>query len=253
MGRLADKHGSTVEQKAWEVKQQDSFNLLGWEADKLDSLPPSPRKVSKAVEVLDAGSVPISIRLEGPFFTAVNPSHYRTVVCIVGGAGINGAIAIASAYQQLDNIDAQERLNPPSPAKSLTGIRKLFVEPDDCDTGLCSMPNLANRIWKRCVIVWVVNEEDFIEPPGLYANKAEGVKSKLEFRVIFTTNMPKELNVVAVLDGVLKEDGVEQGKTKMGSLWCYIAGAKLLVKQAERACQLRQERGVEWLAAEIGV
>lgn len=258
MGQLADKYGKSVEQNAWGLKQQDSFNLSERESERLDSLAVPPnvrnvRKVSKAEEVLDSASVPISIRLEGPFFTAVNPTHYRTVVCIVGGAGINGAIAIASAYQQLDNIEAQERMNRPQRSKSPTGLQKLFAEPDDCDTGLCSLPNLQNRIWRRCVIIWVVNEEDYIEPPGLYDSRDPGVKSDLEFRVIFTANIYKELNVLAVLDRVLKEDGVEQGKTKMGSLWCYIAGTKMLVKQAERACQVRNERGVEWLAAEIGV
>ena len=107
----------------WRVRQQDSFALFDLEppfdpretealsapwsregsAD-VEALAPT-RKKNKAELLMDSASVPISLRLEGPFFTPTNPSHYHTVVCLVEGAGISGALAIASAFQQLERFE----------------------------------------------------------------------------------------------------------------------------------------------------
>ncbi|KAJ5126061.1 hypothetical protein N7476_009617 [Penicillium atrosanguineum] len=43
-------------------------------------------------------SVDVSLRLEGPYFTVADPSRYKTVICMVAGTGVSGAIAIARAF-----------------------------------------------------------------------------------------------------------------------------------------------------------
>ena len=68
-----------------------------------------------------------SLRLEGPYFTPANPEKYSTVICIVAGTGISGAIAIAAAFS--------------------------------------AQPRTADSRWKRCVVAWSVREPDYIKLP----------------------------------------------------------------------------------------
>lgn len=80
--------------------------------------------------------IDVSIRLEGPYFSPADPSRYDTVVCLVAGTGISGAIAIAAAFNYATVNDTLE-----TPA----------------------------RKWRRCTIIWSVKESDdidlaFIEP-----------------------------------------------------------------------------------------
>ncbi|KAL6720368.1 hypothetical protein ACLMJK_002289 [Lecanora helva] len=70
-----------------------------------------------------------SLRLEGPYFTPAEPSRYSTVICLVAGTGISGAIAIAAAFR--------------------------------------SSRGEQNPRWKRCVIFWSVRETEYIRLPFL--------------------------------------------------------------------------------------
>lgn len=89
----------------------------------------------------------VSLRLEGPYFTPADPSRYHTVVCLVAGTGISGAVAIAHAYKETQR---RRDRHPP------------------CDPGekTCSI-SMANSIWKRCVISWSVREDESIDMPFL--------------------------------------------------------------------------------------
>lgn len=79
--------------------------------------------------------VDLSVRLEGPYFTAANPMAYETVVCFVAGTGITGAIAIAIAFR---------------------AYTKRWRRAGDSRTA---------QKWVRCVVVWSVRSDDFVEIP----------------------------------------------------------------------------------------
>ncbi|KAL8792200.1 MAG: hypothetical protein Q9195_005222 [Heterodermia aff. obscurata] len=78
-------------------------------------------------------AITTSLRLEGPYFTPADPATYSTVICLVAGTGISGAIAIAAAYSA--------QFTSPSP------------------------PSLAKPKWKKCLIIWSVREADYVELP----------------------------------------------------------------------------------------
>jgi hypothetical protein len=88
--------------------------------------------------------VDVSLRLEGPYFTAVNPSRYKTVICYVAGTGISGAIAIARAFL------AQKR-------QQRTALE------DGCGWGPNDRPTTS--ICERCVVIWSVRAENYIDLP----------------------------------------------------------------------------------------
>ena len=92
----------------------------------------------------------IPLRLEGPYFTHADLSRYRTVICLVAGTGISGAIAIAGAFAETE----RQRTTTMDSCGSLEGA------------GAC-MASTANGIWERCVVVWSVREEDYIDMPFL--------------------------------------------------------------------------------------
>lgn len=95
-------------------------------------------------------SVPVSLHLEGPYFTPADPARYANVVCIVAGTGVSGALAIAGAFQEL------ERKN---------GVLTDTNPQDSRTNSIITIPR--ERVWKRCVVIWSVREADFIDLPGL--------------------------------------------------------------------------------------
>ncbi|KFZ00653.1 hypothetical protein V501_10563 [Pseudogymnoascus sp. VKM F-4519 (FW-2642)] len=99
----------------------------------------------------------IGVRAEGPYFTPADPARYHTVVCIVAGTGISGALAIISAFAAQKTRDAENA-----------------AETDMCVPGTCSavqepvpVPVGGRRMWERCVVVWSVREADYIALPAL--------------------------------------------------------------------------------------
>lgn len=75
-----------------------------------------------------------TLRLEGPYFTPANPASYETVICLVAGTGISGAIAIAAAFN---------------------ANQTKYKETTTSD----------EHAWKRCVVLWSVRELDFMDLP----------------------------------------------------------------------------------------
>ena len=49
----------------------------------------------------------IGVRAEGQYFTPADPARYHTVVCIVAGTGISGALAIIGAFAAQKIMDAE--------------------------------------------------------------------------------------------------------------------------------------------------
>ncbi|KAJ5117043.1 hypothetical protein N7456_001391 [Penicillium angulare] len=90
-------------------------------------------------------SVDVPLRLEGPYFTVADPSRYKTVICIVAGTGVSGAIAIARAFLE---------------------HRRQRMAALEIGSKWEANGNLANKSkWERCVIIWSVRTEAYINLP----------------------------------------------------------------------------------------
>lgn len=85
--------------------------------------------------------VSTSVRLEGPYFTYANPEAYKTVICLVAGTGLSGAIAIAAAFKA-----QQSRIRSACSASATTVGR-------------------AGGCWERCIVHWTVRESNFVKVP----------------------------------------------------------------------------------------
>lgn len=178
------------------------------------------------------GSVALKLRLEGPYFTAAKPMSYKTVLCLVAGTGVTGAIAIAEAFQ------AHRRT-----AKGLIQCPRCMEDPR------------SPTRWQRCVMLWVVREDDFVEIPAINGKQPKAHQST------------PHLDVYADLLIALQCDGLDirihktgQGKSRpdlQGILleycgskgddsWCYVCGPPGFVASAERACM--KVKGLTWCA-----
>ncbi len=114
--------------------------------------------------------VPVSLRLEGPYFTPADPRCYRTVVCLVAGTGISGALAISGAFKELERQsttrkDVDARL--PDLRYSVERQRGIPTSSSKFPTKSVS----ADRIWKRCIVLWSVREDTHIDLPMLESNQ----------------------------------------------------------------------------------
>jgi hypothetical protein len=90
------------------------------------------------------------LRLEGPYFTPCNPENYETVVCLVAGTGLSGAIAIAAAFKaEKARFRPKANANAAAPATSEASTKS------------------AERYgrWDRCIVIWTVREKDYVEMP----------------------------------------------------------------------------------------
>lgn len=107
-----------------------------------------------------------TLRLEGPYFTPANPASYNTIICLVAGTGVTGAIAIAAAFRQQPLIEALE------PETTMFGHEKIHGAPLERNFTISSFlaPSGAGGIWKRCVVVWSVREVDYIDLPFWQGN-----------------------------------------------------------------------------------
>ena len=105
--------------------------------------------------------IDVALRLEGPYFSPADPSRYNTVVCLVAGTGVSGAIAIAAAFNYAARNDTA---------------------------------NIPARKWRRCTLLWSVKELDEIELPFIEP-KAEG----LELRKYLTGPNRTRVNLTQVL------------------------------------------------------
>lgn len=108
-----------------------------------------------------------TLRLEGPYFTPANPASYDTVICLVAGTGISGAIAIAAAFRQRLMIEVLE------PRTTIFGHEKVHDARLERNFSIPSFlpPSGAANIWKRCVVVWSVREADNIDLPFWQGNQ----------------------------------------------------------------------------------
>lgn len=256
--------------------------------------PTSPASQSAPKEKsMELRKIPIALRLEGPYFTTADPTRYHTVVCLVAGTGVTGALAVTAAFKEVERQSALPTSTLPMQSESITSSPcspnidpgSHFVPCDPCSANsnaVCSrgqdssrnsvscMPPVqrGKRIWERCVVVWSVREEDFVDLPGFEmrtlprtefavpsASTAAPIsdsKSGFELRKHLTGNGKRRMDAGAVLDEILGSDSANE-ETAFGSeersLWVYISGPNAFIAAGEEACKARQGRGVEWYGA----
>ena len=174
------------------------------------------------------------LRLEGPYFTLANPESYRTVVCLVAGTGLSGAIAIAAAFKA-------HRSGLSSHLKAHTSV------PDSAH----SIAIESTQKWDRCVVIWSVREKDYVEMPFFHGKDVTSVFTPstakhiielktdgLEFRAHKTGGGRPRLNTGQALTEICG-----QGRDS----WCYISGPNGFISAAERSCQ--KIKHLTWFAA----
>ncbi|KAL8671804.1 MAG: hypothetical protein Q9168_003710 [Polycauliona sp. 1 TL-2023] len=155
-------------------------------------------------------SVDLALRLEGPYFSPADPSHYHTAVCLVAGTGISGAIAIASAFAALQTPGSTAALENPKTDSS-------------------------KPVWQRCIIVWSVRETDYVDLQPLMPT------SNAELRVCLTGPGKARQDITAILSEITRTTPPE------ASTWAYISGPKGFIDNAKRVCKATSR--VEYHAA----
>ena len=151
-----------------------------------------------------------SLRLEGPYFTPVNPASYHTVICLVAGTGISGAIAIASAFSAQFSRGGSERRDADGVARN--GVDTL-------------QDSKVLRVWPRCIVLWSVRESDYIKLP-FFSEDTPG----LEVRPHLTGNGRSRLDPRKAVEDIRESSPTEK-------TWVYISGPNPFIDTGERACR----------------
>ena len=148
--------------------------------------------------------IPVALRLEGPYFSPADPFRYNTVICLVAGTGISGAIAIAAAFNHAATNDNNETTTPP-------------------------------RKWRRCIIIWSVKESDDIDLPFLEP-KAQG----LELRRCLTGAGRDRVDLTQALSEICLKVKGETGRSWVYTSGPnrYIESAKEACKRVKQQTEL---------------
>ncbi len=168
-----------------------------------------------------------SLRLEGPYFTPANPTSYNTVICLVAGTGVSGAIAIAAAFSAQFASVEPGKATPSRP-------QKLERTCSTADRGAsCQMHARAGGIWKRCIVIWSVRESEYIKLPFFQDSPGLEVRSHL------TGKGHDRLDAREAIGEICKDE--PDGRT-----WVYISGPNPFIEAGEKACR---ELNVEFFGA----
>jgi len=216
-----------------------------------------------------------SLRLEGPYFTPANPGYYNTVICLVAGTGISGAIAIAAAFGAQGPTKHEEthaiadafaipspRYEERNPMESMRGHDQ-GEKPDRAGDERaadmsCQLPvpsGQAQTTWKRCIILWSVREAEYIKLP--FFNEA--ANPGLEVRPHFTGKGHERLDMEGAVRGIVSESvsesesergvGVGGEARGRGRTWVYLSGPNPFIETGEKACRELKGLGVEFYGA----
>jgi hypothetical protein len=111
----------------------------------------------------NANSVPIALRLEGPYFTPAKPSGYKTVVCLVAGTGVSGALAITGAFKEL----SRQSVFSESTLEFSSAVTPQDIPSRNSSIKTARRGSQRDYLWTRCVVIWSVREDAFIKLPEL--------------------------------------------------------------------------------------
>ena len=149
----------------------------------------------------------IALRLEGPYFSPADPHRYDTVVCMVAGTGISGALAISSAF----NHASSTKLAASAPQ------------------------NRQPRLWSRCTIIWSVKESEDITLPVDFSREG------LELRRFLTGKGRDRVNLESELNDAAQQTPVTIKEEESGHrVWVYISGPKPFITAGKDACKTVQ-------------
>jgi hypothetical protein len=189
-----------------------------------------------------------SLRLEGPYFTPANPGFYNTVICLVAGTGVSGAIAIAAAFsaqsamarEQAIAIGLMPKSEPEEKPPTLVNEKKAIEREAKATTvrppakrlstaedgPSCQLPIRDKHTWKRCIVVWSVREDDYIKLPFFHEDENPG----LEVRTHLTGPGHGRLNMEKTIAEICEGEG--KGRT-----WVYLSGPNAFIEMGEKACR----------------
>lgn len=109
----------------------------------------------------------VELRLEGPYFTMVDPTAYDTVICVVAGTGVSGAMAFASAFKGLARSDLHHDDSQNAHEADKSFLETGTLSPSSEMTGPSHSAALhtseERQRWKQCVVVWTVREEHYVD------------------------------------------------------------------------------------------
>ena len=168
-----------------------------------------------------------SLRLEGPYFTPAEPAHYTTVICLVAGTGISGAIAIAAAFSAAPTMATNTPTMPPEIPNEAASNN--FAEGDEED----QTPVHESPTWRRCLVVWSVRESDYIRLP--FFQDTPG----LEVRPCLTGQGRTRLDPSVTIHAIC-------GSEPNQKVWVYISGPNAFIEAGEKACRAL---GVDYFGA----
>lgn len=129
-----------------EADEEKAEASVGETEDATVSKPPPPTRGMS--DTIAHYGVETPLRLEGPYFTPANPETYKTVICLVAGTGLSGAIAIAAAFHdQRSRSRSTQKTAAPSARPA------------------CTVATESRGNWGRCVVIWTVREKDYVDMP----------------------------------------------------------------------------------------
>ncbi|KAL8940817.1 MAG: hypothetical protein Q9216_002606 [Gyalolechia sp. 2 TL-2023] len=183
--------------------------------DTAADIPPRSRTSSMDPENRPLPSRQTSLRLEGPYFTPIDPASYNTVICLVAGTGITGAVAIAAAFS------AQSAARRPDTSQSFPTSE----EPVTSEHGHSDQVSLSElQTWRRCIVVWSIRESDYVKLP--FFRDTPG----LEVRPHLTGKDRPRIDMKETVDELrMMEPG--------GSTWVYLSGPNAFLEAGKKACQ----------------
>ncbi|KAL9029252.1 MAG: hypothetical protein Q9196_002490, partial [Gyalolechia fulgens] len=181
-------------------------------------IPSRSGKYSVDPESLPLPSYQTSLRLEGPYFTPVNPASYNTVICLVAGTGISGAVAIAAAFSA-QSATAMRNTTPSAQQLETSGET---VRREHAYSGQVS-PSTPH-VWHRCVVVWSIRESDHVKLPFFQDTPGLEVLSHL------TGNDRARIDLKKTIDDIRR---TEPGR----STWIYLSGPNAFLEAGKKACQ----------------
>lgn len=202
--------------------------------------------------------VAISLRLEGPYFTTADPSRYKTVVCIVAGTGVSGAIAISGAFKELERQCGRVTDSGECNGNSNCAMDASMAAAECSDNSGATISQ-KNRRWRRCIVIWSVRQETIIDLPELKSKFPIPIlrisnsiitglpSSGYETQIHLTGEGRKRLSVGDTLDNIVREETANSSDP--ASIWVYLSGPNAFIEAGEAACKERHAKGVDWYGA----
>ena len=150
--------------------------------------------------------VNLVVRLEGPYFSPAYPYAYDTVICLVAGTGISGALAIAGAFTELQR-------------------QRSLIDNDKscCRGGSCIHKSTPASHWQRCIVIWSVKFAEAAELPFSTGTRGLEVQTHLTGAGRKRINMREKIQAISEITA--------------GGIWVYISGPKPFLESGKEACK----------------